>query len=199
MVIGVMLGIIALFALAFFTIDDLRTEKACKKIMDEYWAKRLCSNPLSYSISDYYGRMEKYQLSLQAEKESREPYLLILWWGFDGLRLNEDDTTEWISRRPTPKQTEIKHQSLNPLITQISQSACQSTSAQIASLQSQMQQCMNTAAQMQQYQNIINALHPASYPAYPTYYGASQYTPNYNHYYYGFPTMGCQNRQENKD
>lgn len=153
MIIVAILAVMALSAVAAFLAEkEARLKRACEEIMEEYRMKRLYLIPHTYSVSDYYESMERYQLSLQAEKESREPYLLILWWGFDGLRLNEDGTTGWISRRPASKQTDIKQQSLNPLITQISQSACQSTSVQIASLQSQIQQCMNTAAQMQQYQ-----------------------------------------------
>lgn len=40
------------------------------------------------------------------EAESSEPYVLILWWGLDGLRLNKDGTTEWISRK---KPESISH------------------------------------------------------------------------------------------
>lgn len=43
--------------------------------------------------------IEKECLKLQEEREKQDPYLITLWWGFDGLRLNADGSTEWISRR----------------------------------------------------------------------------------------------------
>lgn len=43
--------------------------------------------------------IESEALKLQEEREKQEPYLITLWWGFDGLRLNADGSTEWISRR----------------------------------------------------------------------------------------------------
>jgi hypothetical protein len=49
-----------------------------------------------FSVERYYERME--QVALDIAKEKPAPYLLTLWWGPDGLRLNPDGTTEWISR-----------------------------------------------------------------------------------------------------
>lgn len=50
------------------------------------------------SVYDYLDRMEKAALEIE---ESKEPIdaVIVLWWGLDGLRLNEDGTMEWISRR----------------------------------------------------------------------------------------------------
>lgn len=48
-------------------------------------------------------------LKLQEEREKQEPYLITLWWGFDGLRLNADGSTEWISRRKEPKAATPRH------------------------------------------------------------------------------------------
>lgn len=56
-----------------------------------------------FSLQEYLERRENLALELIAEQEAREPYVITLWWGFDGLRLNADGTTEWISRRPEPK------------------------------------------------------------------------------------------------
>lgn len=50
---------------------------------------------------------ENFILELQEEKEKREQYEIVLWWGLDGLKLNNDGTSEWISRRkhqPKPDQ-----------------------------------------------------------------------------------------------
>lgn len=50
---------------------------------------------------------ESYILEIQEEKEKQEAYEIVLWWGLDGLKLRDDGTTEWISRRkhqPKPDQ-----------------------------------------------------------------------------------------------
>jgi len=48
-----------------------------------------------FVVSEYLARIEKENLEIL---ESREPVeqIVILWWGLDGLRLNEDGTTEQI-------------------------------------------------------------------------------------------------------
>lgn len=57
----------------------------------------------SFSASEYLERMEKVNLEI-LENQHKPDKILILWWGLDGLRLNEDGTLEWISRKkPTPK------------------------------------------------------------------------------------------------
>lgn len=49
---------------------------------------------------------ENFILELQEEKEKQEKYEIVLWWGLDGLKLKDDGTTEWISRRkPEPEYT----------------------------------------------------------------------------------------------
>lgn len=57
-----------------------------------------------FSISAYIERMEKAYLDTLQERESEEPYEPVLWWGFDGLKLKADGTTEWISRRPKKEE-----------------------------------------------------------------------------------------------
>lgn len=52
----------------------------------------------SFSVADYLKRTEEAYLKILEEQEPFE-YELVLWWGLDGLRLNKDGTTEWISRR----------------------------------------------------------------------------------------------------
>lgn len=53
----------------------------------------------TFVVSEYYERMEKVSLEIQEEQEKKEKYYITLWWGLDGLRLYDDDTMEWISRR----------------------------------------------------------------------------------------------------
>lgn len=49
-----------------------------------------------WSVTDYLSHMEEAWDKIQKEKP--EPYKLTLWWGQNGLRLNDDGTTEWIKK-----------------------------------------------------------------------------------------------------
>lgn len=51
-----------------------------------------------FSVSNYLARTEKAYLQILEEQKPFE-YELVLWWGLDGIRLNKDGTTEWISRK----------------------------------------------------------------------------------------------------
>lgn len=53
-----------------------------------------------FSLSSYFDRIEKLNISLLEESENRETEPITLWLGNDGLRLNEDGTTEWIRQEP---------------------------------------------------------------------------------------------------
>lgn len=60
-----------------------------------------------FVVSEYLTRIEKASIEIL---ESRKPIeqIVILWWGLDGLRLNEDGTVEWISRKkPSPVQRNV--------------------------------------------------------------------------------------------
>ena len=52
-----------------------------------------------FVVSEYYDRMEKAALDIL---EHQEPVnqTIILWWGLDGLRLNENGTMELVNRTP---------------------------------------------------------------------------------------------------
>lgn len=51
-----------------------------------------------FSVPAYFDRMEQIALDI-LEKQEPIGKTIILWWGLDGLRLNEDGTLEWISRK----------------------------------------------------------------------------------------------------
>lgn len=53
--------------------------------------------PPSFVLSEYYGRIEKAALEIAKGKEPVDT-AIILWFGFDGLRI-EGDCFEWISRK----------------------------------------------------------------------------------------------------
>lgn len=54
-----------------------------------------------FSVSEYFDRMEKASLEIL---ETMEPIdkTITLWWGFDGIRLSEDGTSKWVSRKKKP-------------------------------------------------------------------------------------------------
>lgn len=113
----------------------------------------------SYSISAYYDRIEKVSAEIL---ESQKPVdkSIILWWGLDGLRLNEDGTSEWISRKKPSPISQIPRPSYISLSQGIENAryntfdltmCCQSTPSQIKELQAR-----NTAISLQVEQNKLN-------------------------------------------
>lgn len=94
-----------------------------------------------FVLSEYYERMEKVSLEIQEEQEKQEKYHITLWWGLDGLRLYDDGTTKWISRR--------KQESVNQ---NISYTPCQS---QVASP-------FSSLSSIAQYQFALNYMNSFS-------------------------------------
>lgn len=83
--------LMGLFALIYHVELRIRTQK-----------EQLPEHSEPFVISEYYARTEQAALDIL---ETQEPVdqTIILWWGLDGLRLNEDGTMEWVSRRkPKP-------------------------------------------------------------------------------------------------
>lgn len=129
-----------------------------------------------FSISEYLSRIERAHLDIL---EGLEPVSkdITLWIGLDGLRLNEDGTMEWVSRKkPVENVVYQPCQSVRPIQTGLQQAIwadqTQSTRARIEELMAQ-----NSALQMQSWKNMqmANVLqqccvqYPAQYP--PYYYG----------------------------
>lgn len=125
-----------------------------------------------FSVTEYLDRMERESLKL---KNHREQYLIVLWWGFDGLRLNEDGTTEWISRKPTPPP-QIDYFMRNTIATQNGLQNAICNAGNIEQMQMQLQAAQLQAIQTAQIQNMINCIRPAPYPSYLI---QQTYTPNY--------------------
>lgn len=137
--------------------------------------KRLCENellelPEPFVVSEYLSRMEKAYFDILEDQEPVDQ-TIVLWWGLDGLRLNEDGTMEWISRKkPKPVNQNVSYQPCQT-IASFPTEACQSTRAtmeQIHGLKMQLEMAnFNTAlqTQLQSYQ--------VSYPGYypPYFYG----------------------------
>ena len=55
-----------------------------------------------FCVSEYFSRVEQYNLEIQEERRAVDK-IIILWWGLDGLRLNENGSLEWISRSQSIK------------------------------------------------------------------------------------------------
>lgn len=145
-----------------------------------------------FSVSNYYARIEKTSLDILYAKKPVDQ-TIILWLGLDGLRLNDDGSLEWISRKkPEPVKQEVSPSAMcrgiNPIRTGMEnvrptfgmEGMQQGTQAQIDALQMQ-----NRIYQMQAAQSAWNTAMIASlqsyvvqtpmYPAYPSYINAGSF------------------------
>lgn len=127
-----------------------------------------------FVISEYCARTEQAALDILEQQEPVNQ-TIILWWGLDGLRLNEDGTLEWVSKRkPKPVRVNVFCQpcqsapAYNPDLlaqTQSKRASIDALMAQNVSLQMQAYQAQQTA-------QVINSLqqccvqYPAQYPPY---------------------------------
>lgn len=111
-----------------------------------------------FVVSEYFARIEKASLEIL---ESRKPVeqIVILWWGLDGLRLNEDGTTEWISRKKSePVSTGVLYQPCRSITPPPQYDMGRSTQAKIDALMAQNVQLQVQAWQAEQSGQMINAL-----------------------------------------
>lgn len=127
-----------------------------------------------FIVSEYYDRMEKAALDI-LEHQWPVDQTIILWWGLDGLRLNDDGTLEWVRRKKQkPVQENVFYQpcrsipAYNPaLLAQM-----QNTRSSINALMAQNTSLRMQALQAQQTAQVINSLqqccvqYPAQYPQY---------------------------------
>lgn len=108
-----------------------------------------------FIVSEYYDRMEKADLDILEHREAVEQ-TIILWWGLDGLRLNEDGELEWVSRRkPRPVDTgELRGFGKYMVL----QNPEQQIAAQMEQMRQQINQPMEqTTAQIDQQINSLRA------------------------------------------
>lgn len=117
----------------------------------------------------YYARTERAALDILEQQEPVDK-TIILWWGLDGLRLNEDGTLEWVSKRkPKPVQEDVFYQ---PFQSIQAYNQTQSTRASIDALMAQNVSLQMQAYQAQQIAQLINSMqqccvqYPAQYPPY---------------------------------
>lgn len=165
--------------------------------------------PEPFIVPEYYDQMEKAALDILEHQEPVDQ-TIVLWWGLDGLRMNEDGTMEWVSRKKLkPKKridsylnceiqnTQLKQQiamQMEQMRQQINQPIAQMTAQidqQINSLRAQ-----NSGLERQMIQNlcaaaVISLLPMPGYMGYRPQYQLTQccvqYPAQYPPYFYG----GC--------
>lgn len=164
---------IAIVVMAIFAIVGYIRQKNHNEIEDS----TIVPCVPEFSVSDYLERIEKAGIEIAREQEKQEPYQLVLWLVVEGLRLNEDGTTEWIRREEdkhkpisvsySPPQYIVQNAFQN--IMQSQYNGCQNTARtneMIQGLQSQIQACCINQQIHQQTAQLINAIQPAPVPAY---------------------------------
>lgn len=97
---GVVIGQL-IFRLALRFDENLRKRKEdelehLKRVLIKDKIRKDILGEKKWSVTDYLSRMEKAWDKIQ--KERPEPYKLTLWLGQNGLRLNDDGTTEWVKK-----------------------------------------------------------------------------------------------------
>lgn len=118
-----------------------------------------------FSVSEYLSRIERAYLDIL---EGLEPVskTITLWLGLDGLRLNEDGTLEWVSRKRKPVET-VFYQPCQSIQAWTGQT--QSTRAQIEAMMNQGQTLQMRSCQSMQMENVLQqccAQAPAYYAPY---------------------------------
>jgi hypothetical protein len=145
-VIGIFVWFVSVF-LPYFIHDKMQRKQIVNQTKTD-----------PFFVSEYYDQMEKAVLDILENQETVDQ-TIILWWGLDGLRLNEDGTMKWVSRRkPKPVQENIFFQSCQSIIPTPKYNMCQSTQAQIDALMAQNMQLQVQAWRAEQNRQTINAL-----------------------------------------
>lgn len=130
-----------------------------------------------FSVLEYFDRIEKAALDI-LEKQDPVNKTITLWWGLDGLRLNEDGSLEWISRKkPKPVNQNISYQMCQSMkhLPQFDMSqSTQATREQIYALKMQLYMENFNIAMQKQMQGFNSALQSYVVPT-PGYIGYSPY------------------------
>lgn len=185
-----MIGIVVI--LAFLFLVGLIGEKVSESIKNDLLKQKFNQNQfcetetieIPFSTTEYFDRIEKAYNEILEQKErqsSSEEYVIILWWGLDGLRLNKDGSSKWISKRKEepvvfiPTYPQYNAFAINPLINplnyQLQQCCCtmdyinslqaqcmQSTHGRILELQERNQQLQFQIAQSEQNRRIVESV-----------------------------------------
>ena len=127
-----------------------------------------------FNVSEYMERTEKAFLEIL---ETKHPInqSITLWWGLNGLRLNEDGTTEWVSRKkpkPLPDVWSMS-QTTTPIMCKIIGDPIrtdmqQAPQDEIAALKKQLN-VMELNEAMQHHMSIISTSLQSNVTPYPSY------------------------------
>lgn len=60
----------------------------------------------TWKPSEYLSRIEQASVEIMSQTEPVDK-IIVLWWGLDGLRLNEDGSLEWVGRKKEPAQEPV--------------------------------------------------------------------------------------------
>lgn len=112
-----------------------------------------------FVLSEYFEHIEKAFIdTLQNQKHV--DHIIVLWFGLDGLRMNEDGAFEWISReKPKPDYQNISYQMCQsaPILFDGLQNT-QATQEQIFALKMQLDMANFNIALQNQMQGINSAI-----------------------------------------
>lgn len=137
--------------------EQKEEETAAAKIRAEY------SRINSFSVAEYLGRMEQAQLEIW-EKQKPVDQTVILWWGLDGLTLDENGELKWISRKkPEPVNQNVFYQPCQSIlyadnIPIFPAGMCQNTQATINALQARNAALQIQMVQQTQKQQIMQSM-----------------------------------------
>lgn len=150
-----------------------------------------------FKISEYFNRMEQTTIDILNEQNQIDK-TIILWWGLDGLRLNENESFEWIIRKKQKLNSQnIFYQPCQSIQNDINSklmlcNQTQSIRTQIEELMMQNMVLQNQAAQYIQNATIINMLTPHIPPKFSCYSPCMQpqYMATFSYPVY-YPLMQC--------
>lgn len=160
----------ALVTFVFWTV--MRSYRERKKKLDEIpkaqneifesYKKMYAHEPKQWSITSYFDRIAKVSEGIQKGAEGQESYILTLWWGIDGLKLNEDGTTEWIRKGEKKYNAGGVAGAGEPIVYQLEIQE----SDLMAELQSKKLAAQIYEAQQKQFLAMIQAIQPMPAPCY---------------------------------
>lgn len=91
---------IVILTIILVSLPHIKDAKTGHTIKPNNTCQPVCFD--SFSIPEYFDRIEKEHIKLLQEREQNPVSKVIeLWWGMDGIRLLEDGTTEWVRKDAT--------------------------------------------------------------------------------------------------
>lgn len=123
-----------------------------------------------FSVCEYFEHIEKASIEIQ---ENRKPidHSIILWWGLDGLQLNDDGNLEWISKKTEKIESQnVFYQPQQSIIAIALDCACQCNQSQIDRLKEENAILQIQCQQSRQQESIVKMLQSDFYnPLMPDY------------------------------